>query len=107
MDILVNSAGVALDGLLVRQRLDDIQTLIETNLIGPSLICQAFAAGMVKRRSGSIINIASVVGLKGSSGQSVYGATKAGLVGLTRSAVHVITFFILLTFCFVDVLVVL
>lgn len=83
--ILVNNAGVTKDGLSMRMKPEDWNTVIQTNLTGAFLCCQGVMSGMMKARWGRIINIASVVGEMGSPGQSNYVASKAGLIGLTKS----------------------
>jgi 3-oxoacyl-[acyl-carrier protein] reductase len=85
IDILVNNAGVTRDGLLVRMGEDDWQTVLDTNLKGAFNTTKAVVRGMMKRRSGRIINITSVVGITGNRGQANYAASKAGLIGLTKS----------------------
>jgi len=85
-DILVNNAGVTRDNLLVRLKDDDWTTVIDTNLRGAFNMTRAVARGMMRRRAGRIINIASVVGLTGNRGQANYAASKAGLVGFSKSA---------------------
>jgi 3-oxoacyl-[acyl-carrier protein] reductase len=85
VDILVNNAGVTRDGLLMRMSEADWDTVLDTNLKGAFLMTRAFSRGMIKQRSGRILNIASVVGLMGNAGQANYAASKAGLLGLTRS----------------------
>ena len=85
LDILVNNAGLTRDGLLMRMSDDDWQAVIETNLSGTFYTCRAVARGMLKRRSGSIINISSIVGIHGNLGQTNYSASKAGIIGFTKS----------------------
>ena len=85
LDVLVNNAGVTRDGIFMRMSSDDFDQVVGTNLRGPFLLCRAFARAMAKARSGRIINIGSVVGLTGNAGQANYAASKAGLVGLTKS----------------------
>jgi 3-oxoacyl-[acyl-carrier protein] reductase len=85
IDILVNNAGVTRDGLSMRMSLDDWETVIDTNLKGAFSFTQAVMRPMVKQRSGRIINISSISGLTGNAGQSNYAASKAGLIGLTKS----------------------
>jgi 3-oxoacyl-[acyl-carrier protein] reductase len=85
LDILVNNAGVTRDNVLVRLKDDDWNTVLDTNLRGPFAAVRAAARGMMKRRWGRIINITSVVGLTGNKGQANYAASKAGLIGLTKS----------------------
>lgn len=85
LDILVNNAGVTADNLLVRIDDEAWDKVINTNLKGAFNLIRAAAKGMMKRRSGRIINITSVVGLTGNKGQANYSASKAGLIGLTKS----------------------
>jgi 3-oxoacyl-[acyl-carrier protein] reductase len=86
IDVLVNNAGTTRDNLLFRISEEDWDSVLETNLKGAFLMIKHAARGMIKRRSGRIINITSVVGLAGNKGQSNYSASKAGLVGLTKAA---------------------
>jgi 3-oxoacyl-[acyl-carrier protein] reductase len=83
--LLVNNAGITRDNVLVRMRDDDWQSVLDTNLKGAFNTTRAVARGMMKRRSGRIVNIASVVGLTGNRGQANYAASKAGLVGFSKS----------------------
>ena len=85
IDILVNNAGVTRDGLLVWMGEDDWKTVLDTNLKGAFNTTKVVIRGMIKRRSGRIINITSVVGITGNKGQANYAASKAGLIGLTKS----------------------
>ena len=85
IDILVNNAGLTRDNLLMRLKDDDWDAVINANLRGAFVAMRAATRGMMKRRWGRIINIASVVGVVGNKGQSNYGASKAGLIGLTKS----------------------
>ncbi|BDC52601.1 beta-ketoacyl-ACP reductase [Bryobacterales bacterium F-183] len=85
IDILVNNAGVTKDGLAVRMKLDDFESVLKTNLTGAFLCCQQVLAPMMKERWGRIINISSVVGETGNAGQANYVSSKAGLIGLTKS----------------------
>ena len=85
LDILVNNAGLTRDGLLARMPDDDWRAVIETNLSGVFYTCRAAVRGMMKRRSGSIVNVASIVGVHGNWGQTNYGASKAGIIGFTKS----------------------
>jgi len=85
LDILVNNAGITRDGLLVRMSDEDWGAVIDTNLSGAFYCTRAAAKAMMKARSGSIINIASVVGITGNAGQINYSAAKAGLVGMTKT----------------------
>jgi 3-oxoacyl-[acyl-carrier protein] reductase len=85
IDILVNNAGVTRDGLLVRMSEEDWDTVLDTNLKGAFLFTKALARTFMKQRSGRIINIASIVGLIGNAGQCNYAASKAALIGFTKS----------------------
>src|SRR5881396_3570880 len=84
-DILVNNAGVTRDGLAMRMSLEDWDAVINTNLRGAFSFTQAIVRAMTKQRSGRIINISSVIGLMGNAGQTNYAASKAGLIGFTKS----------------------
>lgn len=84
--ILVNNAGITRDNLLVRLRREDWDEVLATNLGGAFNMMRTVARGMMKRREGRIVNIASIVGLTGNRGQANYAASKAGLLGLTKSA---------------------
>jgi len=85
IDILVNNAGVTRDGLAMRMSVEDWDTVINTNLRGAFNFTQAIIRPMIKQRSGRIINITSVIGLIGNAGQTNYAASKAGLIGFTKS----------------------
>jgi len=85
VDILVNNAGVTKDGLLMRMSEADWDAVLDTNLKGAFLMTKAFTRAFLKQRSGRIINIASVIGLMGNAGQANYAASKAGLIGFTKS----------------------
>lgn len=85
VDILVNNAGVTRDGLSMRMPVEDWDTVLNTNLKGAFNFAQALMRPMIKQRSGRIINISSVIGLIGNAGQANYAASKAGLIGLTKS----------------------
>jgi 3-oxoacyl-[acyl-carrier protein] reductase len=85
INILVNNAGVIRDGLAMRMSIEDWDTVINTNLRGAFNFTQAIVRAMIKQRSGRIINISSVIGLIGGAGQTNYAASKAGLIGLTKS----------------------
>ena len=85
LDILVNNAGLTRDNLLMRLKDDDWDAVINANLRGAFATCRAATRGMMKRRWGRIINVASVVGLIGNKGQANYAASKAGLIGMTKS----------------------
>ncbi|MCP5524835.1 MAG: 3-oxoacyl-[acyl-carrier-protein] reductase [Verrucomicrobiales bacterium] len=86
VDILVNNAGVTRDGLLMRMSDEDWDTVLNTNLRGAFAMTKAFARALIKQRAGRIINISSVIGLMGNAGQCNYAASKAGLIGFTKSA---------------------
>ncbi len=83
--ILVNNAGITKDGLALRMKLADFDDVIRTNLTGAFLLTQAVISSMMKARWGRVINITSVVGETGAAGQANYSASKAGLIGLTKS----------------------
>ena len=85
IDILVNNAGLTRDNLLFRIKDDDWDAVLDANLRGAFVAIRAAARGMMKRRWGRIINIASIVGITGNKGQANYAASKAGLIGLTKS----------------------
>ncbi|MBI4398737.1 MAG: 3-oxoacyl-[acyl-carrier-protein] reductase [Candidatus Omnitrophica bacterium] len=85
IDILVNNAGITRDNLLVRMSEEDWDLVLSINLKGTFLFTKAVAKIMMKQRSGRIINIASIIGLMGNAGQANYGASKAGVIGLTKS----------------------
>ncbi|MFL5958934.1 MAG: 3-oxoacyl-[acyl-carrier-protein] reductase [Gaiellaceae bacterium] len=85
LDILVNNAGLTRDGLLARMPDDDWRTVIETNLSSVFYTCRAVSRPMMKKRSGSIVNVSSIVGLHGNPGQTNYAASKAGIIGFTKS----------------------
>ncbi len=85
VDILVNNAGVTRDGLIVRMSEEDWDTVLDTNLKGAFLFTKACTRAMMKQRSGRIINVASVIGLIGNAGQCNYAASKAALIGFTKS----------------------
>jgi 3-oxoacyl-[acyl-carrier protein] reductase len=85
VDILVNNAGITKDTLLLRMKRADWDDVIATNLTGTFLLTQALLSGMVKARWGRIVNISSVVGEAGQAGQANYAASKAGLIGFTKS----------------------
>ena len=85
LDVLVNNAGVAVDGLVMRVKDDDWDKQLDTNLRGPFALIRAASRPMMKQRSGAIINVTSVIGEMGNGGQSAYSASKAGLIGLTKS----------------------
>lgn len=85
IDILVNNAGITRDGLLMMMKEDDFDAVLATNLKGTFLCMKAAARTMVKQRYGRIVNLSSVVGLRGNAGQVNYAASKAGVVGMTKS----------------------
>mgnify|MGYP001793303765 CR=1 FL=1 len=85
IDILVNNAGITRDTLLLRMKPEDWQAVINLNLTGVYLCTRAVSKGMLKKRSGRIINIASVAGQMGNPGQAYYSAAKAGVIGLTKT----------------------
>jgi 3-oxoacyl-[acyl-carrier protein] reductase len=85
VDVLVNNAGITRDKLLLRMTADDWGQVIAVNLTGAFNVTKALAPAMLKQRGGSIVNIASVVGQMGNAGQANYAASKAGLIGLTKS----------------------
>lgn len=85
IDILVNNAGVTRDGLIVRMKDEDWEKVMDVNLTSIFRLCRAVTRGMMKRRHGRIINISSVVGFTGNPGQTNYTATKAGVVGFSKS----------------------
>ncbi len=85
LDVLVNNAGVALDGLVLRTKEEDWDRQLDTNLKGAFALIRAAARPMMKQRAGAIVNLTSVVGETGNAGQAAYSASKAGLIGLTKS----------------------
>jgi len=85
VEILVNNAGLTRDGLLARMSDDDWRTVIDTNLSSIFYTCRAVSRPMMKRRSGAIVNVSSIVGLRGNWGQTNYAASKAGIIGFTKS----------------------
>ncbi len=85
LDILVNNAGVTRDGLLVRMSDEDWDTVLDTNLASVFYTCRAAVRGMMRRRSGAVVNISSIVGIHGNWGQTNYAASKAGIIGFTKS----------------------
>lgn len=85
VDILINNAGITKDGLLMGMPEDDIDRVIDVNLKGTMYMTKALIRPFMKKRSGNIINISSVVGLMGNAGQSNYVASKAGVIGLTKT----------------------
>lgn len=85
IDILINNAGVTKDNLLIRMKTEDWDKVLDTNLKGVYFCTKAVARGMMKKRYGKIVNIASVVGISGNAGQGNYSASKAGVIGFTKS----------------------
>jgi 3-oxoacyl-[acyl-carrier protein] reductase len=85
IDILVNNAGVTADNLLARMSLDDWERVLRTNLTGAFALTKEVVRGMMKRRWGRIISVSSVVGMMGNAGQANYAASKAGLIGFSKS----------------------
>ena len=85
VDILINNAGITKDGLFVRMKEDDWDRVLAVNLKGSFLCGQQAAKHMMKQRQGAIVNIASIVGVMGNAGQANYSASKAGLIGLTKT----------------------
>ena len=85
LDVLVNNAGLTRDGLLARMPNDDWRTVIETNLSSVFYTCRAVTRPMMRKRAGAIVNVSSVVGVHGNPGQTNYAASKAGIIGFTKS----------------------
>jgi 3-oxoacyl-[acyl-carrier protein] reductase len=85
LDVLVNNAGVAVDGLVMRMKDEDWDKQLDTNLKGAFALIRAASRPMMKQRGGAIVNLTSIVGESGNGGQSAYSASKAGLIGLTKS----------------------
>jgi 3-oxoacyl-[acyl-carrier protein] reductase len=85
VEILVNNAGVTRDGLLARMSDEDWDVVIDTNLRGTFNTCRAVTRGMMKRRTGAIVNVSSIVGVHGNPGQTNYSASKAGIIGFTKA----------------------
>jgi 3-oxoacyl-[acyl-carrier protein] reductase len=85
LDVLVNNAGLTRDTLIARMSDEDWRAVIDTNLGGAFHTCRAAARGMLRRRSGSIVNVSSIVGLRGNPGQTNYSASKAGIIGFTKA----------------------
>lgn len=85
LDVLVNNAGITRDGLIARMSDEDFDAVIDTNLKGTFNCCKAAAKPMMKQRSGRIVNMSSIVGIAGNAGQANYAASKAGVIGLTKS----------------------
>ncbi len=86
LDILINNAGITRDNLLIRMKEDEWNAVLDTNLKGTFNCIQAAAKKMIKNRTGTIINLSSIVALSGNSGQANYSASKAGIIGLTKTA---------------------
>jgi 3-oxoacyl-[acyl-carrier protein] reductase len=85
VDILVNNAGITRDGLLARMSDDDWRAVLDTNLSSVFYTCRAVARPMMKKRSGAIVNLSSIVGVHGNWGQTNYAASKAGIIGFTKA----------------------
>jgi 3-oxoacyl-[acyl-carrier protein] reductase len=85
LDVLVNNAGLTRDGLLARMPDDDWRTVLETNLSSVFYTCRAVCRPMMKKRGGAIVNVSSIVGVHGNWGQTNYAASKAGIIGFTKS----------------------
>jgi 3-oxoacyl-[acyl-carrier protein] reductase len=85
LDILVNNAGLTRDGVLARMSDDDWRTVIDTNLSSVFYTCRAVTRSMMRKRAGSIVNVSSIVGVHGNWGQTNYAASKAGIIGFTKS----------------------
>ena len=85
IDVLVNNAGLTRDGLLARMSDDDWRVVLETNLSSVFYTCRAVTRPMMKKRSGVIVNVSSIVGVHGNWGQTNYAASKAGIIGFTKS----------------------
>ena len=85
IDVLVNNAGITRDTLIARMTDDDWAQVIDTNLRGAFLTCRAVSRKMLRRRAGAIVNISSVVGVRGNPGQANYAASKAGIIGMTKA----------------------
>jgi len=86
IDILVNNAGITRDGLLMRMKEEDWDAVLTVNLKGAFIFTKAISRVMIKQRYGRIVNIASIIGIMGNAGQANYAASKAGIIGLTKSA---------------------
>jgi 3-oxoacyl-[acyl-carrier protein] reductase len=85
LDVLVNNAGITRDGLMLRLDADDWDAVLDTNLKGVFNFCKAAYRPFMRQRSGAVINISSVVGMMGNAGQTNYAASKAGIIGFTKS----------------------
>lgn len=85
LHVLVNNAGISIDGLIMRYKADDLRRMLDVDLASAFHLCKAAVRPMMKQRWGSIVNLTSVVGEQGNAGQTVYSMAKAGLIGLTKS----------------------
>ncbi|MGZ6125820.1 MAG: 3-oxoacyl-ACP reductase family protein [Myxococcales bacterium] len=85
LHVLVNNAGISIDGLILRYKADDLKRMLDVDLASAFYLCKAAVRPMMKQRWGSIVNLTSVVGEQGNAGQTVYSMAKAGLIGLTKS----------------------
>ncbi len=85
VDVLVNNAGITRDNLIMRMKDDEWESVLNTNLTSAFQVCRKLARPMLKRKKGAIVNVSSVVGITGNGGQSNYSASKAGLIGFTKS----------------------
>lgn len=85
LDVLINNAGITRDGLLMRMKTEDWEAVLATNLTSAFFLSRAAVRSMLKQRSGVILNVSSVVGITGNGGQTNYSASKAGLIGFTKS----------------------
>lgn len=85
IDVLINNAGITRDGLIMRMKESDYDSVIDTNLKGTFNMCRHVTQPMLKKKTGTIINMSSVVGITGNAGQTNYSASKAGVIGLTKS----------------------
>lgn len=85
LHVLVNNAGITKDGLLMRMKNDDWDAVVRTNLNGTFYCCRAASRGLIKQRYGRIINLSSIVGVRGQGGQANYAAAKAGIIGFTKA----------------------
>src|SRR5207237_8889523 len=85
LQILVNNAGISIDGLILRYKADDLRRVLDVDLASAFHLSKAAVRPMMKQRGGSIVNLTSVVGEQGNVGQTAYAAAKAGLIGLTKS----------------------
>lgn len=92
IDILVNNAGITRDGLMLRMKDEDFDAVLDTNLKGAFNMIRACYSGFIRKKSGRIINISSVSGIMGNAGQANYSASKAGVIGLTKSVARELAF---------------